>query len=232
MLTLWQARDVAQSYYGYSAGGSIPHSAKTFAKQTFMQEMSHRWKCEYAMRTLASPHIKSYCCWNPKTKLLRWFLLTSANFSKAAWGTEEKDSSQFRIRSYEAGVLIIADGDDAATHGGGGGSGGGGAAAGFDGGSDGAGRLVSAQHPLLARAGKDRIVPLPYDLPLTKYEYTTTAAMRVVRCPARPTHRQERVHPSEMNPSLPWDALHSNSVHEHLFFDPAFNSGASVLHLC
>ena len=203
MLTLWQARDVAQSYYGYSAGGSIPHSAQTFAKQTFMQEMSHRWKCEYAMRTLASPHIKSYCCWNPKTKLLRWFLLTSANFSKAAWGTEEKDSSQFRIRSYEAGVLIIADGDDAATHGGGGGSGGGGAAAGFDGGSDGAGRLVSAQHPLLARAGKDRIVPLPYDLPLTKYEYTTTAAMRVVRCPARPTHRQERVHPSEMNPSLP-----------------------------
>lgn len=81
------ARDVAQSYYGYSAGGSIPHSMKTFEKQKYMQDMCHRWKCEYAMRTLAAPHIKSYCCWDPETKLLRWFLLSSANFSKAAWGT-------------------------------------------------------------------------------------------------------------------------------------------------
>ena len=89
MLTLWQARDVAQSYYGYSAGGSIPHSAKTFAKQTFMQEMSHRWKCEYAMRTeVWNVHTRSTCrnrnVHTRPTCLILWldFTISTYPFSK------------------------------------------------------------------------------------------------------------------------------------------------------
>ena len=35
-----------------------------------------------------------------------WFLLTSANLSKPAWGTPSSKGSHHHIRSYEAGVLI------------------------------------------------------------------------------------------------------------------------------
>lgn len=36
-----------------------------------------------------------------------WFLLTSANLSKAAWGQLQKNDSQLRILSYEMGVLFL-----------------------------------------------------------------------------------------------------------------------------
>lgn len=38
--------------------------------------------------------------------LARWFLLTSSNLSKAAWGALQKNNSQLMIRSYE--VLLYA----------------------------------------------------------------------------------------------------------------------------
>lgn len=42
----------------------------------------------------------------------RWFLLTSANLSKAAWGTLQKNNSQLMIRSYEVfDTLIEYEGD-------------------------------------------------------------------------------------------------------------------------
>lgn len=37
---------------------------------------------------------------------LAWFLLTSANLSKPAWG-EVKDGGVFDVKSYELGVLIF-----------------------------------------------------------------------------------------------------------------------------
>ena len=36
-----------------------------------------------------------------------WFLLTSSNLSKAAWGCLEKKGQQLMIRSYELGVLVF-----------------------------------------------------------------------------------------------------------------------------
>ena len=39
-------------------------------------------------------------------KQLAWFLVTSSNLSKAAWGAFEKKESQIFIRSYELGVLV------------------------------------------------------------------------------------------------------------------------------
>ncbi|ONM57960.1 Tyrosyl-DNA phosphodiesterase 1 [Zea mays] len=38
---------------------------------------------------------------------LQWFLLTSANLSKAAWGALQKNNTQLMIRSYELGVLFL-----------------------------------------------------------------------------------------------------------------------------
>lgn len=52
------------------------------------------------------PHIKSYCRISPCYKKLAYFLLTSANISKAAWGSLNKDLSSY-VRSYECGVLFL-----------------------------------------------------------------------------------------------------------------------------
>jgi hypothetical protein len=37
-------------------------------------------------RSLAMPHIKTYMSFHPSSGEMDWFLLTSANLSKAAWG--------------------------------------------------------------------------------------------------------------------------------------------------
>lgn len=51
------------------------------------------------------PHIKSYTRYSPDMKRIPWFVLTSANLSKAAWGTVGKDSHY--IMNYEGGVIFI-----------------------------------------------------------------------------------------------------------------------------
>ena len=40
-------------------------------------------------------------------KKVGWVCLTSANLSQAAWGTLQKNDTQFMIRHFEAGVLFI-----------------------------------------------------------------------------------------------------------------------------
>jgi Tyrosyl-DNA phosphodiesterase len=40
---------------------------------------------------------------------LKWFLLTSANLSQAAWGVSEKNNSQLYIKSFEIGVLFLPE---------------------------------------------------------------------------------------------------------------------------
>lgn len=69
--------------------------------------MLSKWRCNVRHRTRAVPHIKTYCRFSPCKKFLSWFLLTSANLSKAAWGVENKARTDLRILSYEAGVLFI-----------------------------------------------------------------------------------------------------------------------------
>ncbi|CBZ37463.1 tyrosyl-DNA phosphodiesterase-like protein [Leishmania donovani] len=63
-----------------------------------------------ADRQFALPHIKSYAAVAPDRSCVRWFLLTSANLSQAAWGSlsrkvNQRGSRQQLVRSYELGVL-------------------------------------------------------------------------------------------------------------------------------
>ncbi|RHY49259.1 hypothetical protein DYB34_010855 [Aphanomyces astaci] len=51
--------------------------------------------------------ISNYATIDPTTRSLDFVLLTSANFSKAAWGAVEKGGTQLKIRSYELGVLFL-----------------------------------------------------------------------------------------------------------------------------
>ena len=78
----------------------------THTKQTYLTSFLHLWRSERRGRTNACPHIKSYARFSPDFKQMSYFLLTSANLSKAAWGQLEKNGLQLAIRSYEVGVLF------------------------------------------------------------------------------------------------------------------------------
>jgi len=102
-------QNVRDSLEGYSAGGSLPYGVKLAMKQRYLKEHLCQWVATDNGRSLASPHIKSYTRISPDSKFSSWFLLTSANLSKAAWGVYEKDQTQLMIRSYEVGVLLIPE---------------------------------------------------------------------------------------------------------------------------
>ena len=99
--------NVRTSLEGYCAGKSIPYSSKTCNNQLYLTRYFNQWRCDRHGRSRASPHIKTYMRCSPDSSSLAWLLLTSANLSKAAWGTLQKDNSQFMIRSYELGVLFL-----------------------------------------------------------------------------------------------------------------------------
>eukprot|EP01083_Nonionella_stella_P060969 158984_1 len=103
---LWPTVDmVRHCVEGYAGGGSLPLSTRN-AKDFLQRDYFFRWDGAPSGRERCIPHIKTY------TRLLNdgqiaWFLLTSANCSKAAWGALQKKGSQLMIRSYELGVLLI-----------------------------------------------------------------------------------------------------------------------------
>ncbi|XP_071452612.1 probable tyrosyl-DNA phosphodiesterase [Hetaerina americana] len=106
-------KNVAQSHDGLLGGGCLPYSMKTHVKQEWLTDYLHHWRSEERYRSRAVPHIKSYLRWSPgqgggiKGAQLAWFILTSANLSKAAWGSLNKAGSSLYIMSYEAGVLFL-----------------------------------------------------------------------------------------------------------------------------
>ena len=72
-----------------------------------MRPLLRKWHSLEAGRERAAPHIKTYGRVSADSTF-DWFLLTSANLSKPAWGAHEgKPPNQgLRLRSYEAGVLF------------------------------------------------------------------------------------------------------------------------------
>ncbi|KAL7751706.1 hypothetical protein RI367_002705 [Sorochytrium milnesiophthora] len=79
-------------------------------RTSYIRPIMHRWVARRAGREQAMPHIKTYTrvvdSRQKDTTLLRWFLVTSANLSKAAWGAAEGKGAVLMIRSYELGVLV------------------------------------------------------------------------------------------------------------------------------
>ncbi|KAK3595941.1 hypothetical protein CHS0354_032452 [Potamilus streckersoni] len=136
--------NVRCSLEGFPAGGSIPYSINVAKKQMFLHDFFHQWRSEGQGRSRAMPHIKTYLRPSPDSQKTAWFLVTSANLSKAAWGALEKKGTQLMIRSYEIGVLFLPKffGDKEL----------------FD---------VSSNLELLKSS--TNVFPLPFDLPLTDY---------------------------------------------------------------
>ncbi|XP_005992768.1 tyrosyl-DNA phosphodiesterase 1 [Latimeria chalumnae] len=99
--------NVRTSLEGYPAGGSLPYGLQTAQKQIWLHSFFHKWSADITGRSRAMPHIKTYMRPSPDFQEIAWFLVTSANLSKAAWGALEKNNSQLMIRSYELGVLFL-----------------------------------------------------------------------------------------------------------------------------
>uniref|UniRef100_A0A8C1ZYC2 Tyrosyl-DNA phosphodiesterase 1 n=1 Tax=Cyprinus carpio TaxID=7962 RepID=A0A8C1ZYC2_CYPCA len=99
--------NVRTSLEGYPAGGSLPYSIQTAQKQLWLHSYFHGWHADVTGRSNAMPHIKTYMRVSPDFTQLAWFLVTSANLSKAAWGALEKNNTQIMVRSYELGVLYL-----------------------------------------------------------------------------------------------------------------------------
>ncbi|GMI77533.1 tyrosyl-DNA phosphodiesterase 1 [Hibiscus trionum] len=96
--------DVRCSLEGYGAGSAIPSPLKNVEKG-FLRKYWAKWKASHTGRCRAMPHIKTFTRY--KGQQLAWFLLTSANLSKSAWGALQKNNSQLMIRSYELGVVFL-----------------------------------------------------------------------------------------------------------------------------
>ncbi|KAI8053022.1 tyrosyl-DNA phosphodiesterase I [Syncephalis plumigaleata] len=106
-------QQVETSFEGIEAGYSLPFDGKNYAAQKhYMDPLLCRWTAANTGRDMAMPHIKTYTRVSTDEQQsdgatsLDWFLLTSANLSKAAWGQLQKKYSQLMIRSYELGILI------------------------------------------------------------------------------------------------------------------------------
>ncbi|KAG5344353.1 TYDP1 phosphodiesterase, partial [Acromyrmex heyeri] len=118
----------------------LRYSAKTHSKQQWLESYLYQWKAKRTGRDRAMPNIKSYTRISPNSKSIPWFLLTSANLSKAAWGSIKQYG--YSIRNYEAGVLFVPKFITGTTT--------------FP-----VGEEEDAAVPMF---------PIPYDLPLSRYE--------------------------------------------------------------
>ncbi|CAM6010721.1 unnamed protein product [Sphagnum balticum] len=96
--------DIRCSLEGYAAGNAVPSPQKN-VERVFLSKYWSHWQADHSGRSRAMPHIKSYVRYHDQC--LAWFLLTSSNLSKAAWGSLVKSGAQLMIRSYELGVLFL-----------------------------------------------------------------------------------------------------------------------------
>eukprot|EP00112_Aurelia_sp_Birch-Aquarium-sp1_P011572 Seg2431.4 transcript_id=Seg2431.4/GoldUCD/mRNA.D3Y31 product="Tyrosyl-DNA phosphodiesterase 1" protein_id=Seg2431.4/GoldUCD/D3Y31 len=139
---------IDESCKDYKAGGSLPYGESNAKKQQYLLNYFHQWKSSRLGRSRASPHIKTYTRISPDDTKAAWFLVTSANLSKAAWGAFEKNDSQLMIRSYEIGVLMLPHNfsDEAETF-----------------------RIAGSDVTSPDQSESSPVLQLPYDLPLTPY---------------------------------------------------------------
>ncbi|ODQ66402.1 phospholipase D/nuclease [Nadsonia fulvescens var. elongata DSM 6958] len=111
-----RVEDVRESLEGYNSGVSI-HCFKYFSTQSkqyeYIRPLLRTWKATRAGRQRVLPHIKTYYSYDEITDTLNWYLLTSANLSKQAWGSisynAKRCSDEIYIQSYECGVLLHAE---------------------------------------------------------------------------------------------------------------------------
>lgn len=107
--------EVRLSIEGYRGGGSVPGTTKNVSKP-FLQSLYRKWS---SVTTTAMPnplwksqnvpHIKTYYQLNHEGCSMDWFVVTSHNMSKAAWGEVQNSRNGSRrlfVRHWELGVFL------------------------------------------------------------------------------------------------------------------------------
>ncbi|KEG07601.1 tyrosyl-DNA Phosphodiesterase (Tdp1) [Trypanosoma grayi] len=102
--------EVKDSIEGWCGGLSLP--LQLHCCHPCINERLHKWgqlaknSCSTGTsRSRVLPHLKTYMRLTERKDGLKWFMLTSANLSRAAWGEWQKNGTQLAIRSYELGVV-------------------------------------------------------------------------------------------------------------------------------
>jgi tyrosyl-DNA phosphodiesterase-1 len=108
---VWPTVDeIRDSVEGYLGGGSVPGTTKNVSKD-FLQPLYHRWgSTENPFnRSFTVPHIKTYMQLSEDESSIEWFVLSSHNLSKAAWGEVQngKFGKCLFMRHWELGVLFL-----------------------------------------------------------------------------------------------------------------------------
>lgn len=99
-------QNIEESLNGWQSGGSIHLKRKTTAHDTQYDRLRphfRQWKGLKHSRDRAAPHIKTYTGITDNQS--QYFLLTSANLSPQAWGSENPKKGTIYIQSWECGVL-------------------------------------------------------------------------------------------------------------------------------
>lgn len=115
------ADEIRRSIDGYGSGGSIHMRIQSPAQMkqlAYLRPMLRHWAGDQATgststkpvreagRRRAAPHIKTYVRFSDSTmSKIDWAMMTSANLSNQAWGTETKDG-KWRVCSYEIGIVL------------------------------------------------------------------------------------------------------------------------------
>jgi tyrosyl-DNA phosphodiesterase-1 len=101
--------DIRHSMQGYRGGGSVPGTTKNVSKP-FLQSLYRKWSSTTAVipnplwKSRNVPHIKTYYQLNHEGCSMDWFVVTSHNMSKAAWGEVQNSrhgSRRLFIRHWE-----------------------------------------------------------------------------------------------------------------------------------
>jgi tyrosyl-DNA phosphodiesterase-1 len=138
------AKNVRDSYDGLAGADCLVYFQNTHRTQQWLNTYLYQWRSSSRDRNRAIPHIKTYCRYDDQG--LFWFLLTSANLSKSAWGTLNKGKSSLKLNNYEAGVLFCPRTI-----------------------------IQKDRFPLNDnQSDGDKVFKLPFDIPLTPYEQLDT----------------------------------------------------------
>ncbi|KAF2113468.1 tyrosyl-DNA phosphodiesterase 1 [Lophiotrema nucula] len=115
------AEEIRTSLDGYASGGSIHTKIQSAAQQRqlqYLRPLLCHWRHpsssssteeprREAMRGPAAPHIKTFIRFsNSEHASIDWAMVTSANFSKQAWGDLENKNKEIWIQSWECGVVV------------------------------------------------------------------------------------------------------------------------------
>ncbi|KAJ3650697.1 hypothetical protein Zmor_016779 [Zophobas morio] len=101
-------RNVRDSYLSKNGGFCLNYDIEMSNKQDWLRNYLHHWKADELGRSRVMPHDKFYCRISPCLTKLAWFLLSSANMSRGAWGSKYLDENRnVFVRNYEAGVMFF-----------------------------------------------------------------------------------------------------------------------------